>query len=186
MTAVVRNFHLLGSLGKKHGERFELASYTAAQGVLSLCQAMPDLEDDLMSYRDVKILVRRGNQADPMQEAFLRSDLGDATDIYLVPSAEGAGIETALIVAYGAFWGTVAYVAIQVAVSIVIGAIISALSPKPKSAKDEARTKPSRIFSGPLLMTDAGDPIPKGYGMSLGNGYLISQGIGSKDIDLYE
>ena len=101
--------------------------------------------------------------------------LGDNQQLHLTPAIEGGGFEIAIGMGFAA--GTMGYFVvgfiINLAISMVLGAISSALAPKPDTSNGAAEKKPSFMFNGPINVTEQGYPVPLAYGLKVLTGSTV-------------
>jgi len=123
----------------------------------------------------------------PLDVSELTMQLGQATNIHLVPETEGAGFEIATImaaIAAGSYATALYYIAVNIAIAVVVGVIISALSPTPDMSGGSARSdeRPSFLFNGPVNVVEQGYPVPLVYGTHMTGSIIISAGVEVEDI----
>lgn len=113
-----------------------------------------------------------------------------ATDVFIAPRIEGAGIEAALtswIVSVGASQTVAAVLAsivVNLAVSFAIGLVSQMLAPSPTTSEGSARPdeNPSFLFNGAVNVVEQGYPVPLVYGKHMVGSVVVSAGISVEDI----
>lgn len=99
-----------------------------------------------------------------------------------VALALGVNLATAsTLAAFGVYALTLAA---NIAISIAISALMSAISPTPEFSSDPSATqsKPSSLFNRPPIIREQGGSVPVVYGHPFTGGVLISSGAHTEDV----
>ena len=188
---MLRKIKLYGALAKFVGHRvLEADVATAAEAVRFLVSNWPELEGHM-----AKQYYRVHTAGEDLTLDDIHNPMG--REIQIVPVMAGAGaigrillgiaiiglsfgigaIASAGVTLGGlAGIGTVGTAFVGLGVSLVIGGIAQALTPTPKTDKDEGDPKKSFSFSGIQNTTRAGVPVPVVYGELLVGGIVVSAG----------
>lgn len=178
-----------------HGSLVELAGVKSAEfDVDSPLALFNALRSQVKKFRQwcsdhnlAVVLLDGSDKAVSLQSHELEMQFGNATQIHLVPEAEGSGFEAAAILAAfqaGAYATALYYIAVNIAISFVVGLVLQALSPQPKATKDAARPEenPSFVFNGALNVQEQGYAVPLVYGIHMTGSVVVSAGISVEDI----
>lgn len=191
---------LMGALGKKFGDRFEMYVDSPAEAVRALCQQLAGFEDHLReSGEQVKYAVVVGKR--PIDPKTDLHELSGNKTIKIAPVLAGAKrgglfqiILGAALIALSftpmgagtlpAFMGAGTWGGMMMAfgVSLMLGGVAQLLSPQPKMEINEGpNNRPSKSFSGPVNTSAQGQPVPIVYGEVMAGSAVISAGIYSND-----
>lgn len=113
---------------------------------------------------------------------------GRSEVIHVVPETEGAGVEWATVVSWVGSYGAIAtaavYIAVNVAIAVVAGAVMQALAPKPKMGRESTRPEenPSFVYNGPINVVEQGYCVPLVYGMHMASSVQVSAGVKVEEI----
>lgn len=188
-----RTIHLHGAFENATGiKTLKLDVDTPRMMILGLNALVPEFETALRGL-DVPINIISANKRTKNKSLKgysphgLSDDFGKATDIHIIPAVEGAGTE---IVAYFALaaagsGAAIAYaIVINIAISLVVGAIASSMASKPDTSAGSQRPdqKQSFIFNGPVNVQSQGASVPLVYGTCLTGSIVISSGYDSVEI----
>lgn len=176
--------HLFGG-----DEYIDISVDNFTQLYAALRSIYPDFHQQFKSAQQYAFLVRAGDDYKYISANELLFPL-DATEIHIIPDLDGSGVEYAAVASWLATYGvtsavvvTVAYIAVNVAVAVVIGAVVSMLAPKPKTGiSSSAGSTPSFYFSGAVNVVDPGYPVPLVYGEVLTGSVVLSTSIKVEDI----
>lgn len=137
------------------------------------------------TLRNKMVVVKRngtdveGVTADTFDMAF-----GDFKELHLIQDTEGAGAEVAIAaiakgLAVSTLTATVIYIAASVVVGMVLGAIVAALAPSPKTSAgaEGPDERPSFLYNGAVNVVEQGYPVPLVYGIHTTGSVVISAGI---------
>jgi len=192
----LRTIRLLGDLGRRFGREHRLAVATPAEAIRALCVVRPGFRQYVESRdRWFKVLVRKAPVADFERELHLQH--GQDASFTIAPVIAGAKSKFFQIILGVALIGlavlnpalgaiaigktTLAAVAMNVGLSLVIGGVAQLLAPTPEYT-EPVENQPSYLFNGPVQTTQVGFPVPVGYGELIVGGARISTGIWSEDI----
>jgi predicted phage tail protein len=192
----LRTIRLLGDLGRRFGREHRLAVATPAEAIRALCVVRPGFRQYVESReRWFKVLVRKAPVADFERELHLQH--GQDASFTIAPVIAGAKSKFFQIILGVALIGlavlnpalgaiaigktTLAAVAVNVGLSLVIGGVAQLLAPTPEYT-EPVENQPSYLFNGPVQTTQVGFPVPVGYGELIVGGARISTGIWSEDI----
>lgn len=134
------------------------------------------------------ILTDEENNATSLDTSDFALSIGKATDVHLVPETEGAGVEViawiSTTLAVSTTWATVIYIAANIAIAMVMGAIAQALSPAPEMGGEQQRAeeRPSFIYSGAVNRVEQGHAVPIIYGKHMTGSIVVSAGIRVEEI----
>ena len=184
-----------------------ISIYRAAEDILSLefeCKNIKDVlsgiklihgqavTDDLL-HNSYKYILRNGDDVVALDQAVISSAFGHYNELIIIRDIGGeTGVEevAALLVAAGATAGALttaaAYIiviAIDIAISLALNAIMSLLSPTPEFNKDpsQSQNKQSALFNGAPLVREQGGSVPLILGAPFCGGVLISSGVFTED-----
>lgn len=203
---VLREVRLYGGLGREFGRVFRLAVATPGEAARALCAVLPGFSraffgrDGLARYH---VFVGRGAGRRDIGEADRDAPVGALEPIRIVPVIEGAKRGGALQIilgaallffapyAAGALFGAGASVGLAVGVSVygtqlglslVLGGVISLLSPQPARTGGTADNKPSYAFDGAVNTAEQGGPVPVVMGRVICGSTLVSQGLSTTQL----
>ncbi|MFN9476466.1 hypothetical protein [Acidovorax sp.] len=181
--------HLISSLAKKFGAvPIEMHVSSPMQMFRGLECNVDGWEAEMRSLAQAEEVMRIvvGNGTDDgyrnVNPNFLNAPFDeDVTDVYIVASVNGGGIEIGAFTFMGlqGYAAVAAYVVFNIAVAVVVGAITQALAPSPDSSGGSERPEErgSFIFNGPVNTTVQGAPVPLVYGECLTGSVVMSAGI---------
>lgn len=152
----------------------------------ALCSLIPDFRKEFRESKQYSIVAKTGDAINHLSEQDLQFPI-NAESIHLIPDIDGSGIEAALI-AWGmsaAAAAVTATIVTNVLISVAVGFVVSAISPKPKigGAGNSAEKKESFYFNGATNVTDPGTALPIVYGEFITGSVVAS--IGLETTDLY-
>lgn len=152
-----------------------------------LCSQIAGFEKYINRHKVAVVLKDKANQCLSMQPNAFALPLGSATDIYIFPEIEGAGFEAAAIIAAvqaGAYMTALYYIAVNIAIAVVVGSVMQALAPSPQTASGAARAdeRPSFLYNGPVQVIEQGYAHPLVFGIHMTGSYVISGGVDVHDI----
>lgn len=202
----MRTVRLYGHLGARFGREHRLDVRTPAEAVRALCATRAGFRRYLLEHSAPGYRVRVGREPRDLQGLALPAD----DDIRIVPVTAGAGrgvgsvILGAALVGVGIFtmggasaffsatWSSawaaggatfVGYLAGNIGMSLIIGGVVQALAPQPKTpgAPERPESKPSYIFDGPVNTAAQGNPVPICYGRLIVGGQVVSAGISAEE-----
>lgn len=188
----MRKIRLYGSL-RRFGREFVMDVATPADAVHALCELVPGFRQAIHDLRETGLRVLVGNSARDENTAY--APMGDEV-IRLVPVVSGAEkspalniiIGVALIImtqggassVVGEAWGAGAASAMSgIGWSMVIGGVAGLLTSPPMKPVDGSNSDSRNYtFSGPVVTTGQGNPVPVLLGGPLRiGGALISAGL---------
>lgn len=186
----MREVRLYGHLGKKFGSLFKLNVASPAEAFRALRANFPDFEAYMHQHAKQGFRVRVGKS--DINGEQLEMESANQT-ISITPVVAGAGRGTmqmilgAVIIAAafvatggtiaGVLASTVAKMAVQVGVAMVLGGIAQALTSPPSTATKSADNKASYTFNGPVNTVQQGNPVPICYGQMLVGSQVVFQGL---------
>lgn len=149
----------------------------------------PEFREKLTETQRYAFIRKSGEQIQEVSESELQFPL-NADELHIIPSIEGSGFEIAAAMVLSGSLGAVGYwvvgIGLNILSSLAIGAVIGALTPKPKSegAASPKEEAPSYIFRGAQNTTQPGTAIPLVYGEVLTGSVVISVGVSTEDIPI--
>lgn len=180
---------LEGAMGKQFGREWQLEVDSVPEALRIIDANKPGvfnwIRDSLNSFPYYKVVCE---YADGRKED-LDSDTLWATrkpvSIYIVPIIEGASSGTRFVigavlavVGYAMGWTGIGMVIGNIGVSLMLGSVIEALSPKPTQSETSARKdKTSYYFDGPVNTSVQGVPVPLIYGKIRAGSHAISASL---------
>lgn len=183
---------LHGSLSE-FGERRELELSCPAEALKAIEALRPGFLSALRRQRFALVL-KHGESAEVVDDRRLRLPVsGEELHILPVPSGE---IETMIYWVATALYSTglgyatsvtLATVAVNVAATVAITSVATALMPMPQMGdpKEAPESKPSYYFNGPVNTTKQGNVVPVCYGGPLLIGsQVISASVSTEDLAL--
>ena len=155
--------------------------------------------DNIINNKFNYIIANTEGTNDPLMllPEVILSDIKGYDVLFIIPDIEGeepvsatmvaavlftectvAGMQIAAVIAF------VANMAIMMAVSYAVNAIMSLLSPTPEFSSDPsmAQEKQSNLFNGAPLIREQGGSVPLIFGNPFCGGVLISSGMHSEDV----
>lgn len=174
--------HLHGALTKFSDQPIRFAANDVRDVLSCLKSRFPGFKNFLWDHPEYVIVLTDRGSKNPrsVHPEFISTPFINVEEVHLFPAMKGAGIETALI-AWGmsqAMAAIVAQVIINIAVSMVIGAITNMLSPKTENKGSERPdSKPSFIYNGPENVIEQGYQVPIVYGTHMTGSVVVSAGI---------
>lgn len=198
-TETLTRVRLLGHLGEKFGEVWNIAISTPAEAFRAIEANVGGLREYIMQTGlagvGYKIIV--GKRPLESKEEF--GWLHGKQEICIVPVVSGSGgrfgqifIGAVLIAAAFtpglqgvALWGTttLASLAGTVGVSLVLGGVAQLLTSTPKAKENiKVENKPSYYFDGAVNTTEQGLPVPIFYGELEVGSHVISAGIATESL----
>lgn len=161
----------------------------------------PGWERDFRDQGHVAIILRTGDRIQQMEEQFLMMPFGDAEEVHIVPRAvvnDPVSIGAWLVSSIGgvnfaaavgatgvmiANW--VAAAVVSFAISAVAGAVLNALSPKPKSASPNEKRDSHLLTNAPNYVEEGG-VVPVIFGETEVSSTLINFGTYAEEMPLNE
>jgi predicted phage tail protein len=191
---------LLGELGRKFGQKFNLDVKTPAEAVRALSVNLPGFEQHLVQSHQRNVVYKVSIGKEVIGEKDLHNPSGKRV-IKFTPVIAGAGgrgvfqtiVGIALIVASFYIPGgwaiagtTIKSMVFSVGVSLTLGGVMQMLTPLPSTPKleDRPENKPSFVFNGPINTTAQGYPVPVGFGRMIVGSAVISAGISTEDLPI--
>ena len=187
---VFRKIYLHGSLGKKYGKKpFKVAVNNTAQAFQAMCFRFEDFQDDCLDLHELHFVVKyKDGSHDAVEQPFMLNTYDNVKELHIVPKVQGSGTGAEIVVFGVVFTGVAAVVVqtmIAMAVSLAIGAVVSALSPKPK-ASGGMGGKASLLFTGAALYSEPNGAQEMHFGEVMANGTIVGQSTSPTDITIYE
>lgn len=181
---------LYGALTSFSTEPLELDVSDMKDVVAALRSTFPTFRAFLTENPNFVIVLSERGRVNPRpitSEFFNTPFDASVEEVHLFPVVEGeTGIEIAAIAAYLGTSVLIATIIVNIAVSLVLGAVISLLSPKPKTGGSERPAeKPSFIFNGPENVTEQGYQVPIVYGTHMTGSVVVSAGITVEQLVIY-
>lgn len=151
-----------------------------------LCSQIKGFEAYL-SDRKVAVVLKDGKAFHSIGNSAFGLPLGKATDVYLIHEVEGSGFEAGAIIAAlqaGAYITAIYYIAVNIAIAVLVGSVMQALAPSPNSSSGAARAdeRPSFLYNGPVQVIEQGYAHPLVFGTHMTGSYVISGGVDVHDI----
>lgn len=187
MSAVaLREVRLYGHLGRRFGRVYRLAVTTAAEAAHALCQVLPGFEAEFLKHQDgYHVFIGRGDRRRDIAEAQAADPVSSREPIRFVPVVAGAkrgGIWQIVLGAALLFLAPAA-LAVTIGKALLLGGIISLLSPQPKKTRDtKVDNQPSYGYDGPTNVADPGSMIPILMGRVVVGSVVLSQGLTADEI----
>lgn len=176
---MLRKINLHGALAENGSiQVIDLDVDTTRMMFRGLCSVVDGFESRLRNVgTDIQVFTvnEESKTIDGVAPEALGMTLGKTKEVHITPAIEGGGFEIAI--AMGMAAGTMGYFVvgfvINMAISMVLGAISSALAPKPDTSNGAAEKKPSFMFNGPVNVTEQGYPVPLAYGLKVLTGSTV-------------
>ena len=178
----VRRIYLYGAMAEKFSkEPIELAVDTVAEINLAFRSIFPGWRNHVLEAPNLAFILSDDAKTNmrPVLPEFVGMAFGEATEVHLVPEADGEW--EAMVLAIGNM--TLASIAVNVlvsfAVSTVLGMISQMLAPSPNTGsgnKNVARNE-SFIYNGAINALEQGGPVPLIYGYFMTGSTVISTAI---------
>jgi predicted phage tail protein len=153
--------------------------------VSALTIDVPDFKKNWLSASERLIIVSDADKSNPRpcNVSDVMVTFGNGSEIHLLPSASGSGVEIAaaiLDVAVTELSAVVLGFVINTMISLAIGALFQALSPSQDSSKTkehDVNQDPSYLYNGPKNATEQGNPVPIVFGTHMTGSIVLSAGI---------
>lgn len=182
---------LHGALGKQFGASWNLDVSSPADAIRALGVLCKGFRESIerLDKNNYVFVIRTKNHT--YGEEDLSLTLGHNKVLHIAPIVRGnsAGVRFVIgailvIVGYAAsgYTGGASLNLVPVGLSLMGGAIVEWLTPKPNNNRDENAQKQSWGLSGALATTDQGAPVPLIYGEVLVAGKPISAGITADNV----
>lgn len=181
--------YLEGPLGKKFGREWEFEVSSPAEALRMVDANVPGVFDwikqNLKQFPNYRVVIERddGHMEELDNDTVAMNS--SMREIRFVPIIEGAGAFGRIVL--GAVLIAVSFIpgmqwTFNIGLSMVIGGIIGALSPKPSLSNSpmeqkENKNKTSYYFDGPVNTTAQGVPVQLIYGQILVGSHVISAGM---------
>jgi predicted phage tail protein len=186
---MLRTITFHGVLAEKY-KPIQLDADNSPMLFAGLRSVYPDFRKDIANLSEIAVVAAKRTDGKP--EAVQVTDylfpFADATEIHIVPVAEGDYLQIAgaIIEYFGAAGITAAiiYVAVAVAMIYALSAIAQAMAPKPSTSKGAAQDA-SFIFNGPQNATRQGGAVPILYGTALVGSTIIASDYVSLDMNSF-
>ncbi len=147
----------------------------------------PDFKSYLSDNPEYVVIVSGKDKANPRQlhPEFIATPFQDCEEVHLFSATKGAGIEAALV-----SWGFsaaaasfISTVVINLAISLVIGAVTRMLAPKVENKGSERpEERPSFLYNGPENVIQQGYQVPIVYGVHMTGSVVVSAGVAVEQI----
>jgi predicted phage tail protein len=152
-----------------------------------LCSQIVGFDEYLASHKLAVVLQKGKDALQSVQSSALADPLGTATDVHLIPEIEGSGFEASAIIAAlqaGAYITAVYYIAVNIAIAVLVGSVMQALAPSPNTSSGAAGAdeRPSFLYNGPVQVIEQGYAHPLVFGTHMTGSYVISGGVDVHDI----
>lgn len=187
MTALTKVI-LEGPLGKQFGREWEFAIDSPREALKMVDANKPGvfgwIKQNLAKYSRYQVICeRRDGTVEELDNDSYPLNQGNLKSVRFVPVIEGASnvfkvvVGIVLVVVGAVFqqpW------AVKIGVSLIVGGVIGALSPRPKmdsSGNREGDSKASYLFDGPANTTAQGSPVQLIYGRILAGSHSISAAV---------
>jgi len=184
---MLRNVHLHGTLADV--AKFKEAQFNVDTPLALFCALRSQVKPFRKYCDDNKLFVvlTEGDKSQLLSNDEFGFSFGKTTDIHLVPAAEGAGFEWAAIgsaITSGAYASAAYMIAVNIAIAVVVGAVIQALTPMPKLGGEASRPeeKESFMFNGEANVEEQGYAVPVVYGIHRTGSRVVSFGTSTEDI----
>lgn len=177
----------MGLADKFCKEPFNMDVDTPQMLYLGLFSRFTGFKQHLIELGEVAMVTKVGEDYLPVRADEYELTFGNAEEVHLFTNIEGAGAEAIALISFTleVSWATatVIYVAATIAVSMVLGAIIKALSPQPSAFENtQVSANASHIFNGPENVTRQGVAIPLIYGVHMAGSIVVSAAIETGDV----
>lgn len=171
-----------GALASLVSEPLEFAAYDLIDARNALTSAYPEVKGFFWENPEFVVVVSGKDKADPkplIAPFHLAPFADDVEEVHLVPRSEGAGIEIAAVtfMSYTGWAAVAAYVIVNIAVAVVMGAISQMLGPKASNGPTQQEQNPSFLYNGPVNVTEQGVQVPIVYGTFMTGSVVVSAGI---------
>lgn len=181
---MIRSIQFHGGLADKYcSDIIELDVDTPKMLFLGLFSQFRGLKQDILKDQNYHIITKTGDDVAVIDQDTFEMTLGDVDEIHIISQVDGAGVEVgAAITAYIASI-TWAGIIVNIAIAIVIGAVVYILAPSPSTSEgNEKDEKPSFLYNGPVNVTAQGYAVPIVYGMHMSGSVVISSGVDIAEI----
>ena len=179
---MMRTLHLYGGLKQFSEVPLETDAADMRDVISAMKSWFPDFHAWLHENQEYYIVLSKKDKVEPraVEPEFFNSPFEDIEEIHLFPEASGE--EAFTIAAFAAWLGTsvaVATIIVNIAVSIVLGAVMQMLAPKPPSGNNAEKPSeiPSFLFNGPENVQEQGYQVPVVYGTHMTGSVIVSAGI---------
>lgn len=180
----MRKIYLHGRLNKSQIGPIELDVDTPTELIIALRSQVKGFDETFRNEQQVAFVKRTGERFTSITEQQFALPFGDADDIHLISSVEGAEAVYGFFQALYAYWQSFAAAypmlaaAIKyIAISFIMAAVSTWLAPKPTGgAGNAAADVQSFIFNGPINSVTPGAGVPIVYGEFRVGSVVISAG----------
>lgn len=189
---------LYGVLGRQFGRVHQYAVKTPREAIKALCVTLPGFRRAVQDGGSYRVIVGGREDLTLEQTAW---PVSSRESLRIVPVVAGAGgfgriiVGAALIafsIAYpqfgafniGSFSSSVASIAGNIGISLVLGGVSQMLfsPPKPKDSIERPENRPSFAFDGAVNTSAQGNPVPVCYGRLIVGSQVISAGLSTEQI----
>jgi predicted phage tail protein len=182
MRDMKHTIHLHGAAKKRFGGPFRLDVRDTTEAVRALCQ-IPGFKDFVegADWRIVRGKLKRGQE---IGEDALRLAIGAAGELHLIPLPIGsgkkgkgigkivAGVALIVLSAFTAGAGTMLLMGLSIVAAGV--STLTAKTPQTKDYNDREAKPASKLFNGPVNLTEPGNPYPIAYGRKVRTGSVVA------------
>lgn len=175
-------------MGKKFGKEWEFECSSPAEALRLIEANQPGLRawviNNTKTYDAYEVTcVYKDGRSEALSDETYSLERGQLASIRFTPVVSGAGstakiIVGAIFIAVGYFvpgpWSPYLY---QMGAALILGGVIEALSPRPKTGDYNADNNNSYYFDGPANTEVQGAPVPLIYGRVLVGSHPISASI---------
>lgn len=182
-------------MGKKFGKEWELEVSSPAEALRVIEANQPGLRawvvNNIQTYDAYEVTCTyEDGRVEPLSDETYSLERGKLASIRFTPVVSGAGstakiIVGAVLIAVGYFvpgpWSPYLY---QMGAMLILGGVIEALSPRPKTGDNNADSSNSYYFDGPANTEVQGAPVPLIYGRILVGSHPISAAISVDEVPI--
>jgi predicted phage tail protein len=177
---MLQTIYLHGAAKKRFGGPFRLDVRDTAEAVRALC-LIPGFKKFVegADWRIVRGKLKRGQE---IGEEAIRLAIGKAGELHLIPLPAGSGkkgkgigkiiVGVALVVL--SFWTGGATLMLGLSMIAAGVSTLTAKTPQTKDYNDREAKPTSKLFNGPVNLTEPGNPYPIAYGRKVRTGSVVA------------
>ncbi len=182
-----------GVMGKKFGKDWEFEVSSPAEALRMIEANKPGLRrwvvENIETYNAYRVtcVYEDDHEEDLSDESYqlVRKNLKEIRFTPTVAGASGVAkiIVGAIMIAVGYFvpgpWSPYLY---KIGAALILGGVIEALSPRPKTKNSDEGNETSYYFDGPANTEKQGAPVPLVYGRMMTGSHTISASISVDEV----
>ena len=178
---MLQTIHLHGAAKKRFGGPFRLDVRDTAEAVRALCQ-IPGFKKFVESadWRIVRGKLKRGYE---IGEDAVRLAIGAAGELHFIPLPAGSGkkgkgigkiVAGIALIALSFIPGAGLLLMVGVSVALAGVSTLMAKTPRTQDYNDREAKPASKLFNGPVNLTEPGNPYPIAYGRKVRTGSVVA------------